>query len=333
MNGKNRYSGIKGFNYMPPYAYVVNDVMDRFSAKIFENNFAVAAEIGTNSLRIFFSSESYFRNGRAFLKNFEKILSVAEVNKLTVMPVLFNRWTDYGYHVGQLDLSSILYAEVAGSLLGYVKDVLTAFKGDGRILMWDLCNEPFFPVMDDDKALWEGIKKRECAFWRRILEEARGVGDGAVPLTVGFGGPPENTPEELFGLVDVIGIHPYEDYEGEGFAGFIRKFERIGEKYAKPLLCTETCQGSLDDGVRAKCIELSLGTLEKMGYGWYAWTLFAGHMTSARRDRTDLNAKAGDRGYFPFVMQDGTFRPGHDAVLKFTNGKTPVRRPRGISPR
>lgn len=318
MKGKNEYSHIRGFNYTPPYAYVVNDIMDRFSASVFEKNFAVASEIGANSLRIFFSSESYFRNKRVFLKNFEKILSIAETNGLTIMPVLFNRWTDYGYHVGQLDLSSVLYSEVSDSLLGYVKDFLSAFRGDRRIVMWDLCNEPFFPVIDDDKALWEAIKKRECAFWRRIIGEARGVGDETLPLTMGFGGPPENTPEELFGLVDVIGMHPYADYDGDGFVSFVKQFEAIGEKYGKPLLCTETCQGSLDDGVRSRCIDLSLGKLTQMGYGWYAWTLFAGRMTSARRDRTDLNAKAGDRGYFPFVMEDGSFRPGHEIVLRYT---------------
>ena len=312
------YQHIRGFNYIPSYAMVLNDVMDNFDENVWDREFAYAEKLCANSLRVWVSMFSFMREPILFLRRFETILSLAEKHSVSIMPVLFNRWVDRNYPFGSTNLVEMLNP-LNESHKKYIFDFLSAFHDDKRILMWDLCNEPYCyynAPSNHVPELPEIINAIETRFWTDALALAREAGP-SQPLTIGFSGPVGNTPECMHRAVDVMSFHPYEGWDGAGYAQFTDEFIAAANRFDKPLICTETCQGSLDDRVRAKCIESCVSVLSDRQTGWYVFQLMGGEMVSARPDRTDENCLPGDRGYFPFVNRDGTVRIGHEIVRNF----------------
>lgn len=308
------YENIRGFNYVPSYAFVLNDVMDLFNEQVWDREFGYAKNFNANSLRIWVSCVSYHRNPTRFIKDFNKALCLAEKHKLTIMPTLYNRWVDANYPFGQLDLAQVLTPQATlNEHCKYVSQFVSAFRFDPRIVMWDICNEPYCYPYSNESSITQEFRMRETSFFKMIITAARKA-EPTQPLTIGTCGPIEHNDIEIFDLVDVISFHPYPGWWNDGYEKETDSYIDLANKRDKPLLCTETCQGSLDDQVRQDCITKSIGVLQRKGIGWYAWQLCAGEMVSARRDRTDTNAKPGDRGYMCFVLEDGSVRPGHEII-------------------
>lgn len=233
------------------------------------------------------------------------------------MPVLYNRWIDYDYNFGDLHLSEVLQSKVSKEHLGYVYDFIYPFRFDSRILMWDLCNEPcHYPDICKNPIIEQAFRDREAAFWTEIFHTAKKA-EPTQPITIGFGGSTSFNPPELYDLVDVISFHPYMEWRNDGFKNHVDSYIALANDKNKPLICTETVQGSLSDLTRKACIENSIGTLKQSNIGWYAFQLCEGEMVSARRDRTDANSVPNDRGYFSFVYKDGSIRKGHEVIKDF----------------
>ncbi|WP_135549369.1 glycoside hydrolase 5 family protein [Paenibacillus cymbidii] len=314
---RNPYAHVRGFNYIPSYAFILNDIMDQFQFAVWEREFAYAEALGANSLRIWFSSVSFHRNEGRFLKQAESIVGLAAKYRLTLVPTLYNRWTDVNYPFGQMDLGEVLRDEISDQHAVYITQFMSSFRHDPTILMWDLCNEPFYyPKFAGVEAMLPAFYKQEQQFWLHCTAIAKSV-QAAQPITFGLLGSPSPYLEELYRAMDVISFHPYPGWEEGMYGDVVESFVVLANRLGKPLLCNETLQGSLDDEVRRSCIESSLQVLQSYRIGWYAWQLCAGEMVSARRDRTDRNARPGDRGYMPFVLEDGSVRPGHDIIKAY----------------
>ena len=152
-----------GVNYVPSGA--VNDVemwMDgTFDPWLIGRETRLAARAGFNALRVFLSYTVWEREKELFLRHFEEFLTIAADAGLRVMPVLFDdcafdngseayygrqpepvpgvhnsRWVPSPGFSVQDD------PEKEPSLREYVSAVVGAHREDGRILMWDLFNEP-----------------------------------------------------------------------------------------------------------------------------------------------------------------------------------------------
>jgi hypothetical protein len=169
---------------------------------------------------------------------------------------------------------------------------------------------------DLDDNLRSILINREKLFFKECIEVCR-TADPAQPLTIGFMMPSWPELDDLCRLLDVLSFHPYAGWWDVEFEETLNRELAYAQKINKALICTETCQGSLDDSARESCIRSTFGCLNKYSLGWYGWTLCAGQMVSMRRDRTDTNAKPGDRGYMCFFNRDGSLRPGHDAIKKY----------------
>ena len=314
----NPYSKVCGFNYSPSYAAVLNDIFDHFDSSVIEKELQWAKQLGINSIRIWMSDVSFSRNENNFFKNFEKFLGIAAKNKMTVMPTFFNRWIDANWPIGQLDMAEALGRpnEVKKS---YIKNTVQNFKSDERILMWDMCNEPFcYPFQNGN--IYDEIFMLEVDFFRECVDICRSSEPGC-PITVGYGSEYNPKADKLSDELSVMSCHPYMGWDDGTFEDFLIPFIEYSNKRNIPLVCTETCQGSLSDETRNECIKKSLGALQKYQMGWYAWSLCSGVMVSTRPDRTDLNALQNDRGYFPFILPDGIVRPGHEVIREFTGMK------------
>ena len=261
MLNNNPYSEVKGFNYWPSYAMVLNDVMDRFDLEIVKRELKGAQNLGASCVRVWVSNVSWQRSAPRFLSDFRALLSAAESYGILVMPVLFNRWVDTDYPVGELDLTTVMMP-LSGANREYLRSFLGEFRNDSRILMWDLCNEPFYyALLPLEESAIQEIKRLEIRYWQECLAEIRRISP-SQPVTMGFAGPADQALEELYRSLDVISFHPYAEYWDEGFLQFTDAYIDVANRLEKPLLCTETCQGSLNDQVRGEIVRQTLDALD-----------------------------------------------------------------------
>ena len=310
------YQNIKGFNYVPSYAFTIWDALDSFNQETWDREFGYSKRFHANALRIWCDYLSFQKDEEGFLKKWESALKLAEKHDLKIMVTTANRWVDQHWQYGQVDLAVVMKGDPPEQYKHYIRTFIGAFRLHPRVLMWDLCNEPFFPLSNKEgnQGLMRSLLKRqELRFWRLVAEAAR-LAQPSQPITLGIHSAHDWNPDEVYQLVDVISCHPYGGWweDAKGFRDTCDRYVQIANQLGKPLICSETCQGSKDNRTRTKIIETSLRELEKRKVGWLAWQLMAGQHVSSRPDRTDTNCKPGDQSVMYWVEKDGKTRPGHD---------------------
>jgi hypothetical protein len=296
------WAQVKGFNYQPGYARSLAYIWTNFDRAAWEKEVPWALRFGANTLRVWLDWHAYIAVEDRVLDGLEQALDVLDRSGLKMIPVLFNRWNDARYPMGMVgdqDLASAGFE--FDKFLPYVDALGGRFGNDRRIALWDLCNEPFSPWYKSME-----INLREFA-WQACVA-ARMRRHTVRPLTIGTA---IGDNVRLYApLVDVISFHPYAGL-GE-METVCREHLEIAAHYGKPLLCTETCKGSLNDEERGRIARDNIETLEKHGLGWLAWQLCEGEFVTGNRRRTDSNAVRPGEGYHPFVLADGRTRPGHE---------------------
>jgi endo-1,4-beta-mannosidase len=277
-------------------------VWTAFDRAVWEREVAWSKRFGTNMLRIWLDWHAFVAIGDAFLDRFEEALEVLDANDIAMMPVLFNRWNDTRLPMGMVADRDLTSGDWGFSKFEpYVTALLERFGEDQRIVAWDLCNEPQAPYLGAD------INQRELVWLSRVADWVRPGSDAAVTI----GTMSEDNIRVYAPLVDVISFHPYTMRAGEMDQVCQRHLE-IAAEYDKPLVCTEACKGSLDDHERGAQAKDDVEALERHGIGWLLWQLVEGRFITGSRERTDDNALHPRQGYMPFILADGTTRPGHE---------------------
>ena len=230
---------------------------DTFDPAGIERELGWAQEIGFNTVRVFLHDLPWKEDRDGFFKRLDAFLEIAARHDIRTMVVIFDGVWDPDPKTGRQNMPRpgvhnsgwaqspgrviLADADKSAALKPYVVDVLTRYKDDKRVLLWDLFNEPDNPNTNSYGPL-ELEKKDEAAarLVKLAFEWAREVGP-SQPLTVGvWAGPAWDCHEELnqthlaaLELSDVISFHNYDDAK--------RMKERIGELegYGRPLLCTE----------------------------------------------------------------------------------------------
>ncbi len=301
-----KYADMRGFNYMPSNITFLRDMTEMFDEKIWNTELDYAKKLGANTIRVWFDIDSHMRNPKQFLAVFAKIVVLIGKRGMKMMPVLYNCWVDAEHPFGALYPQDI-YAGKKDRHYDYLKSVVDTFSQEDTILMWDMCNEPYsfrgsLARIENETAFWLDL----IAFFRKIKP--------SQPLTMGTHGAVNVTPECIYEALDVLSCHPYAGWENDTFAETIAPHVAHANQMDKALVCTETFQGSLSDETRSLCIERCKKEFKAVKMGYLAFQLMEGNMVSARRDWTDENCMPGDRGYFPFVLLDGTVRKGHSIL-------------------
>ncbi len=141
-----------------------------------------------------------------------------------------------------------------GRLAEYVEDVIGSFKGDDRVLMWDLYNEP------GNSKLGEASLPllREAFRWAR---EAKPV----QPLTAAVWHEDEAFNQFQFAISDVVTFHNYRD--PWNLEDQIRELQRKG----RPMVCTEYMAR-----VRGSTFEACLPIFRRERVGCLSWGLVSG---------------------------------------------------------
>lgn len=152
---------IRGCNFIPSNA--VNQLEmwqeDTFSPELIDKELGWAAELGFNTTRVYLHSMAWQQDKEGFKNRMDKYLTIANKHGIKALFVFFDDcWNaeatigkqpapKTGIHnsgwvqdpsVSRRADTTKLYAE----LKPYIIDVMTTFKNDKRILLWDMYNEP-----------------------------------------------------------------------------------------------------------------------------------------------------------------------------------------------
>ncbi len=198
-----------------------------------------AANIGMNVMRVYLHDLAWKADAKGLKKRMDKFLSIAAKHKIKILFCIFDDCWNPDPAIGKQPepkpgVHNSGWVRSPGKsvhnnpaqwsyLKQYVTDILTRFKNDDRILMWDLYNEPA------NSSYGMG----SLPLLKKVFEWAWAVRP-SQPLTAGvwFMGFPEVNAFQLNNS-DVITFHNYDDTVSMKMA--IDTLQKRG----RPVICTE----------------------------------------------------------------------------------------------
>ena len=268
---------IVGCNYLPSNAINQLEMFqsDTYDAEMNLRELTWAKELGFNSVRVYLH-DLLWEDSINFKRNLNSFLNICDSLDIRPMLVLFDDCHRPYPKVGIQPLpvrgvhnsgwkqspGMALVHEINKNpkhhelprIKKYVQEILTAFKDDDRILMWDLYNEPGqFGVGDKSLTLLKLV-------WEWALEVKP-----SQPLTSCLDGSVGAEMIEFNALnSDIITFHTYE---GEKLQETIDKLHI----YERPLICTEYMAREF-----GSTFEFSLPIFKDNNIGCFNWGLVAG---------------------------------------------------------
>jgi alpha-galactosidase len=228
-----------GCNYIPRTALNTLEMWQAatFDPATIDQELGWAESLGFNAVRVFLHYALWEQDQSGFLGRLEDYLKVADRHHIGTIFVLFDDcWNDEwklgpqpaprpGVHNSgwvRCPGTKMLAAPSRwGVLESYTRGVVKAFRGDRRVLAWDLYNEPGGP--------------KTLPLLKKIFEWARSVAS-SQPLTAGVWDESKEL-EELNRFQvensDIISFHAYFDEAGT------RKRLAWLKTFGRPTICTE----------------------------------------------------------------------------------------------
>jgi hypothetical protein len=238
-----QWGWLRGCNFTPSTA--INQLemwqAETFDAATIDRELGWAEDIGMNCMRVYLHHLAWEKDKPGFKKRINEYLEIADKHHIATIFVFFDDCWNANYAEGKqpdpkpgvhnsgwlqdpgdlLSQDSILVV----TLEAYVTDILTAFKDDGRIVLWDLYNEPGA----------ENHGEKSLPLLQKIFTWAR-TANPSQPLSAGVG-------LGLFRFADLIkfqlensDIITYHAYESPDIH---RQLIDSLRKYKRPIICTE----------------------------------------------------------------------------------------------
>lgn len=149
-----------GANFVPSTA--INQLemwqAETFDPKTIDRELGWAGELGFNTMRVFLHHMLWEQNSKEFIQRIEEFLEIADKHRIKTMLVLLDDvWnplpklgkqpdpTPRVHNSGwvQSPGSEVLVdSRKCDALESYVKGIISHFKNDKRVIIWDLYNEP-----------------------------------------------------------------------------------------------------------------------------------------------------------------------------------------------
>ncbi|MGE2729529.1 cellulase family glycosylhydrolase [Mycolicibacterium vaccae] len=258
-----------------------------FDPRRIDTELSMARWLGFNTVRVFLHDQLWLQDRTGFLQRLGRFIDIAARHRIKPLLVLFDSCWDPQPHLGRQraprpGVHNSGWVQSPGAqflddgryrmlLRDYVTGVLRRFRGDDRVLGWDLWNEPDNPA--DAYADVERPDKVAVVadLLPQVFDWARSV-DPVQPLTSGvwdgeWADPARRTAINAIQLdnSDVVTFHSY--------AGPTEFEARIDElvPLGRPVLCTEYMARTLDSTV-----ENILPIAQRRRVGAYTWGLVAG---------------------------------------------------------
>lgn len=289
-----------GANFIPSTAVNQLEMWQEatFDPATIQRELGYAKEIGFNTMRVYLHHVAWQQDADGFKNRVKQYLGIAAQYDIKTMFVFFDDcWRDQ-YHAGAQpapipgvhnsgwlkDPGSYIDNSPAlmDTLEWYVKDMLTTFKNDDRICMWDLYNEPGH-FGHGDKS-WRLLKN--VVTWARSIQPTQ-------PVTIGIWNK-DFTGFNQFQLEnsDVITFHNYRDT-----TSLLTAIDTL-KTYKRPIVCTEYMKRP-----NGSTFATHLPIFKENGVGAINWGLVAG--------KTQTNYPQGNKGgeAEPALWYHDIFRP------------------------
>lgn len=264
-----------GVNYIPANAVNYTEMWDKtgFSPDVIESEMKLMKADGMNCARVVMQYAVYADDPQYFLKTFDKFLSICDKYDVKVLPIFFDdcvfgantdptvgkqpeplegwyawAWSPSPGH------SIVSDPRQHDKLEPYVKDVMSKFKNDDRILGWDLYNEPTNG----------GMGNRTLPLLKKVFAWAREV-NPSQPITSGIWNGNEELNKILIDNSDIITFHVYAPY------GTTSNVIKDHLKHGRPTICTEWM-----NRVAGSTIREILPLFHANGVGCMMWGLVNG---------------------------------------------------------
>lgn len=286
-----------GFNYLPSTAVNFLEFWhpNSFDRETIKRELKWAADVGFNSIRVNLSFSVWQHDPDGILERFDEFLATAKHLGLRVVPTLFDDCGFSGLEPNfHQDLSPIPAVHNSRAMASpgraalleesnwrqfeqYVRQFISTYAKDNRVLIWDLYNEPgnhmvftngSFGTYEPDFTVFSQRLLERCFDWARDEKPAQPLTAGAWRTgDIGEDGSPYSNDIDRFALEnsDLISFHAYCDLKTlENIVDSLERFDR-------PMLCTEWMARHINS-----LIETHLPILRQRKIGSYHWGLVEG---------------------------------------------------------
>ena len=147
-----KYTWSAGFNYAPSYAVNEIEMWESFDETVVDRELKWAHDIGFSKLRVFLHVGPYQAHAQQFFEKIDKFVLIAKKYDHHMIPLLFDDCWKPQYQMGsQPDpipgVHNSQWVQCPGEtqideivLRNYVTDVISHFKNEDTVVMWDLYN-------------------------------------------------------------------------------------------------------------------------------------------------------------------------------------------------
>jgi hypothetical protein len=320
-----------GANFIPSSAINQLDMWQAstFDLDTIQRELGYASRIGMNVMRVFLHDLLWEQDQDGFCERIDTYLAIAASYQIKTILVIFDDCWKQTFSLGEQP-QPIPYTHNSGwvqspgfhvvndpdswlRLEGYVKGLLERFKRDGRVLMWDVYNEPGNTTSLNDTRPGVMQGERSLPLLKAAFDWVRSVDDLSQPVTAGmwnFTRPFDRLNQFCLENSDVLTFHSYEP--PQALADRIKQLS----KTRRPLICTEYMArgaGSTFD----KCLPL----LKKHHVGAINWGLVAGKTQTIYPWGWRKEKGEPDLFFHDIFYADGTWLyPNEERVIKQVTG-------------
>jgi hypothetical protein len=307
-----------GCDFLPSSA--INQ-LEMWEAKTFDpvtidRELGWAEGIGFNTLRVFLHDLVWAHDSTGFKKRINEFLTIASRHHIKPLFVFFDDcWNPEprygkqpdpkpGVHNSGWMRSPAMHVHNDSTqwnvLERYVKDILSTFKNDPRILCWDLYNEPGN----------SGYNDSSMPLLKDIFEWAWEVRP-SQPLTVGIWYDNKELSDFQLNNSDIISFHNYE--KADNLENEIIELKKRG----RPLICTEYMART-----HGSTFEKNLPVLKKYNVGAINWGFVSGKSNTIFPWGSKEGSPEPTTWFHDIFRKDGTpFDKNEVALIKKLTGK------------
>jgi len=248
-----------GCNYTPSYA--VNQLElwqhESFDTSVISRELGWAHELGFNLVRVYLHDLLWRQDSSGFINRINQFLAIAHRHNIGTMLVLFDGvwnpfpkvgkqpdpvpfvhnsgWVQSPSNEMLSDTSQYKYLE------NYIKGILSQYKDDQRVIMWDLYNEPDndnggrFPngLSPHEKYKYSFILLKKSFEWAREINPSQPLTAAPWKRDWSDADKMDSLDKYMFDHSDVISFHCYDS-----LSVIKAKIESL-KRYNRPLICSE----------------------------------------------------------------------------------------------
>jgi hypothetical protein len=311
-----------GCNYQPATAINQLEMFQAatFDPKTIDKELGWAEGLGLNTMRVFLHHVAWTSDKDGFKNRLNQYLQISSKHGIKTIIVFFDDCWNDSYAPGKQpepkkgvhnsgwvrDPGSMIHShpDSLPMLESYVKDMMTTFKNDKRILLWDLYNEP-----GNNGNVNKSLPLLKAVFsWARAVAPSQPVSSGVWNYTEAFN---ELNKFQLENS-DVITYHHYGYIDAH-----LKKVKEL-KKYGRPVICTEYMSrrsGSL--------FQVIMPMLKQQGVGAINWGFVSGKTnTIFAWDTPIADGKEPELWFHDIFRQNGvSFSEDEVRVIREVTGK------------